>query len=233
MAGKLRSAFERLLKEEAGRPESACDCEIALLQDHGIVSFNSLNHAVNDPSLPAPVRLAACWALGRVGGSQASGSLLRALKEGDPPISFEAAKSLIALGDKRTVHLIASRMTTGVKVHNRAAAAYALGFLGQRSDSKSLLQILESDDTPEVRAHAAEALGHLGSKRSVKHLIRALKDNAPEVRFWSVFALGEIRDSSALPSLEQLWASDTTILPNAGSIKDEAESAIQRIRAQS
>ncbi|MBI1898499.1 MAG: HEAT repeat domain-containing protein [Acidobacteria bacterium] len=75
----------------------------------------------------------------------------------------------------------------------RWGAVYALGF--SRRDGRvvrPLIQVLRNkQETPRVRAQAAECLGMLGKRKAVKALIQCCTDESAEVRFWSVFALGQ------------------------------------------
>jgi HEAT repeat protein len=85
-----------------------------------------------------------------------------------------------------------------------------------------------------VRGQAAEALGNIffweGGGPAVEPLIAALGDSSSEVRFWSAFALGQIRARQALPILGQLAATDDAIVPGWWSVKMEAADAVTTIR---
>ncbi|HZO55054.1 MAG TPA: HEAT repeat domain-containing protein [Bryobacteraceae bacterium] len=77
----------------------------------------------------------------------------------------------------------------------RWGAVYALGFT--RRDGRvirPLIQVLlNREETPRVRAQAAECLGMQGKRKAVNALIKCCADDSAEVRFWSVFALGQYR----------------------------------------
>ena len=53
-----------------------------------------------------------------------------------------------------------------------------------------------------------------------------LRDPAPEVRFWSAFAQGWLRDPRALPELRRLAAEDTAEVPGWWSVGKEAADTI-------
>lgn len=119
----------------------------------------------------------------------------------------------------------------------RAKAAWALGFHPQGPQAaESLLRTLrDRDEDADVRAHAAEALGHLADRLGERErdvlgaLLHGLRDSAPEVRFWSAFALGNLGDEAAIPALELLAARDEESVPGWWSIRKEANDSIKQI----
>jgi len=101
-----------------------------------------------------------------------------------------------------------------------------------------LLALKDRSEVVTVRAQAAESLGNLlgcGHPRTRRYrkaerwLIYALCDPAPEIRFWSAFALGTMRSYRALPRLEVLAAVDTAVCPGWWTVQDEATDAIECI----
>ena len=52
-----------------------------------------------------------------------------------------------------------------------------------------------------VRRRAASALGQLGSEAAILGLLKALKDQNPEVRRSAVYALGKLGSEAAIPGL--------------------------------
>lgn len=68
-------------------------------------------------------------------------------------------------------------------------------------NDEELIKLL-SQASPAVRSRASLAIGRIGDKRATKALITSLeKDPLAEVRLMSAFALGEMEDSAAVPSL--------------------------------
>ena len=86
----------------------------------------------------------------------------------------------------------------------------------------------KSEDT-KVRAVAAEALAHRHLRRSHAVLLRNLPDPSREVRFWSAFALGQMREKKALPALRSLAESDHRVLQGWWAVSKEARDAIAEI----
>jgi HEAT repeat protein len=81
-----------------------------------------------------------------------------------------------------------------------AAAAVALGQLGDQRALKPLIKVL-GDQDKDVRLAAVAALHSLGGPRSVEPLIKALDDNNWEVRKAAIEVLGVIGDPRAVKPL--------------------------------
>jgi HEAT repeat protein len=233
VGGKFRSVLEEAVVRAPVELREQFRRNAELLSESGIKTYEALYAAPYDRGLGSDARLAACWALAYAGGCRAVSELLKALRHEEPEMSFEAAKSLVALGDTRALQQMISVMLKGRGPHNRAAASYALGMLGDARAVPSLIEVLDGDDEPLVRGHAAEALGNIGDRRALDSLVRNLSDDSPEVRFWSAYALGELGDPAALPHLKKLASKDTAAISNFGSVGSEARSATRRIRSKS
>jgi len=98
-----------------------------------------------------------------------------------------------------------------------------------------LINILgDPDEDTTVRGFAAEALVDsargTGNERVVQALRACLSDPSATVRYWSAFALGELRASKAMPELEQLVATDQGEVEGWGRVQEEAMRAIEKIR---
>jgi HEAT repeat protein len=161
------------------------------------------------PSDDVSLRASVVEALGRVGGERAFQALLRAMQEDpDATVREMAAYVLTGSGDDRTYEpMVAALQETAEAVPVRTQAAEALGELLWAADHRN----------KRVR-------------RAARALIHALRDPAPEVRFWSAFALGTMRTRAALPELRRLAAADTAMCPGWWPVQDEARDAIQNIR---
>jgi HEAT repeat protein len=196
-----------------------------------VESFEALCSVPGDPGAEPELRLIACWFLGQLGDRQATPLLLAAL--GDSDCTWEAAKALGIINDRRAVLPLLESLSSGAAAEVRAAAAYALGLLGDDRATPHLVTILsDRGASPLVRGHAAEALATLGGHQVVEPLIAALRDPSPEVRFWASFALGEKGDASALSELQRLADSDDAVLPRWGALSAAAQNAIRNIRAK-
>ena len=89
----------------------------------------------------------------------------------------------------------------------RAAAAEALGAIGDPQAVPALIQALGDSDSA-VRRAAAEALGKLGDPQAIPALIQALGDSDRDVRRAAAEALGAIGDPQAVPALIQALGDD-------------------------
>lgn len=206
--------------------------EIDALLSFGVDSVERLMSIVRDNSLSADIRMAACWALGQLRAKRSANALLAAFDDKDHRVSWEAAKSLGLIGSKRVIAPLIRALSQNRSSEKRAAAAYALGVLCDTRATQPLIQtLLNENERPKVRAHAAEAIGYLRDNSAVAPLITALKSRSPELRFWSVFALGEIGDRRALPYLSRLARTDKAVLRKWGSVGNEASEAIKHITA--
>jgi hypothetical protein len=84
-----------------------------------------------------------------------------------------------------------------------AAAAHALGQLGDKQAAPELIKLLYDQDSA-VRATVATALGQLGDKQVVPELVKLLHDQDPAVRATVATALGQLGDKQAAPELIKL-----------------------------
>ncbi len=110
----------------------------------------------------------------------------------------------------------------------RAAAAFILGEIGQRTSVPALIAALGSTN-PEVRFQTAVALGRLGDEAAVSPLIALLEDSNTDVCAAAVEALGTLKNSRALPTLrrmQQKWAAQGT---EGQFLADTARQAIWQI----
>ena len=132
--------------------------------------------------------------------------LLTTIESGTREETWEAAKELSSLCTDLALRLM-SLLTKGRKADARAAAAYILG-LNRHEPARASLEAVLSNPKEEssVRGHAAEALGYIQNKESIGVLLNQLKDKDQDhaVRYWSIFALGQIGDSKVIPQLRQV-----------------------------
>lgn len=167
--------------------------------------------------------------------------LLTALQSTDEIARVEAAK---ALGGLRTqpaldqaIPALCILLRESRDSETRWAAAYALTWTGDKRAIMPLLGALRDQrEEPRVRGQAAEGLGEAlvggSDDAALDVLLDSLRSPAPEVRFWSAFALGKIGDRRAIPELERLAAHDHAVVPGWWSVSKEATAAIAAIAAR-
>lgn len=186
----------------------------------------------------AQMRMFACWILGQLQEKRAASPLLSVFRDKNLDVATrsQAAVSLSMLGSKRPVKPLISAIQRDEEDFVKEYAVYVLGLLNDDRAVQPLIEILKNKDmSTKLRAQAAESLGHLGLFRAstaTPMLVVALQDAAPEVRYWVAFALGELGDQDALHVLEHHAKNDTVAIPEWGPIAEEAQEAIELIKAR-
>ena len=200
-------------------------------------SSESLQSLMRDGEADSKLRVLACWLLGQLGDKQAVGAVLFAFREGDVDLQWEAAKSLGLIASKRAVKplivaLLHAPSADKSSLEKRTAAAYALGLLKDMRAIEPLVRVLNGkNEHPKLRSQAAEALANFNHPEVIDSLLKALKDKEPEVRFWAVYALGQLKAKKALPVLKRLAEKDHTLVPNWWTVDREAINAIEYINS--
>jgi HEAT repeat protein len=142
------------------------------------------------------------------------------------PLSVVAVTAAIYVGfrsliaDDRTAQDYLVEIRTGGE-NRRWPAAYELSRLmadpkiraGDRTLVPGLVQAFEESKTsdPRVRRYLALALGRIDAPapaKAVQLLTEALEDADSETRISAIWALGSLREASAVPPIEGLYASD-------------------------
>jgi HEAT repeat protein len=156
-----------------------------------------------------------------------------ALRGADPELVPQLAAEALAK-TWRGMRLLVSVIQSSGPHELRQAAVYGLVWGNLKAPQLHLLlRVFENTrEHPDVRGQAAEALGpRLHGKtrrqrerrshlRAVRALIRGLDDPAPEVRFWSIYALAHPENAWLLPKLE-VMANDPAACA-WGTIRQEA-----------
>lgn len=123
---------------------------------------------------------------------------------------------ILQLEDERNLN--GSELTDGLKMKSAAVrerVALALGRIGDRRATPSLIETLERDQVEAVRRMAAFALGEIEDPRAVPALLAVVEkgSESPVLRGRAAEALGKINDPANLPRIAraligQLPASD-------------------------
>jgi len=207
--------------------------DIDALVQAGAQSFGDLLVIVQARETSDDLASSAAWLLGRLGSKRAASALLAALTAAASARRQAAAHALGELDVKAAVQPLIVTMRSDASDDVRQAATYALGLIGAKRALSPLIAVLaDQTNSPGLRGMAAEALSDVRDRRAVPALLGALGDVSPEVRFWAAFALGELGDPQALPELERIAATDRAPVAGRGTVRKEAEAAIQRIREQ-
>jgi HEAT repeat protein len=142
----------------------------------------------------------------------------------------EAAEAVWKDSDERLERPLILTLKKGRRPFNRAAAAFAMQMVTTPRTIRALESTVKSkSERPRVRGEAAEALAHRHRKQSHDVLLTGLGDSSKDVRFWCAFALGEMAEKRAVPSLKRLVASDRRIVKGFHSVANEAADGSDRL----
>jgi cellulose synthase operon protein C len=128
------------------------------------------------------VAVAGAWAVARMNHARARPLLTRMLQHGAPSIGALGAVGLGLLGNARDAAALSSRLedpTAGSVA--RAAAAFALGALGDTRRTEGLVRLAQTGDAL-ARGVALVALARIGHADAAPHVARALVSEDPVLR---------------------------------------------------
>lgn len=171
------------------------------------------------------IRAASAFALGAQRHPEVVPPLIEALVDPDVNVRFEAASALGRVPDPRALE----PLLTSVKDLDedvRGAVCDALGAIGDARAIPELLTLLKDDRKSGVRGRAALALGALKAKDAFDTLVkRATRERDPEALAAMCWALGELGDARALPTLEPLTRHTNEV------VKKHAQEAVATLSA--
>jgi len=127
--------------------------------------------------------------------------LIRALRNRDPAVQYDAVEALGELSDPAATDALISALTGDQYSGIRWKAAEALAKIGEPA-VPSLIAALDHPDEG-VRWKAAITLGEIGDQRGIIPLIGLLSDKDRFVRSRAAYALGLI-GSPAIPALSEM-----------------------------
>jgi HEAT repeat protein len=167
---------EQLLKREmvSGLPNSAAVRALGDIRSER--ALDTLLQMLEDESYSS-VRGEVIEALAVIGGERAVGSLIRALRDDNIPICWEAVKALGEIGSEQAVGSLLHVLDTRKK--DNVLCEYAIRALGEISSMRAMQSIIRAlrDENDGVRESAVEALGKLGCGDSIGPLISGLDDD--------------------------------------------------------
>jgi HEAT repeat protein len=154
-------------------------------------------------------------------GEPAVQPLITALKDADPEMRRQAARTLGMMGDRRAVEpLIAILEDDRI----RGAAADALGCLGDKRAVEPLIAIIGSEDRVAFRSDCVRALGAIGDKRALVPLISMVKGQRDDLtRGIAAAALGNFHDDDAIDALIGALRDDN------GHVRESATASLGKI----
>lgn len=231
---RRRSLEERLAARLAGlepQVHSTFEKSLATLRAGGRITRARVRALLRNERAPLERRTTAAWIVRISGERRFRVALEHAyLRATEPELVWECANALATL--EAVGAMLGVLTDRGQPVVRRTAAAYGLGFSHAPVAIAPLIEVLSARDEPEdLRAHAAEALGHHWAHEAFDSLMDTATDPSALVRFWSIFALGNLGDAAAIPLLERLAEQDHAEIEGWWSVAKEARDSIAQIRA--
>lgn len=191
-------ALGRCLNEESLQVQEAASEILAGIGDGRV--FDPLVKALG--STDWIVRMHAIKALGRIGEPEAVPALVPLLQDKVKAVREEAAGALAAIGTASIPSLVQALRHEEWLV--RLHAVEALGKLKSPDAVEPLLFALFNDHDSAIKEDVVRALGDIGDAGAVEFLFKVLDE--PGLRPLAVEALGKIKDSRAVPVLQDIVA---------------------------
>jgi HEAT repeat protein len=228
----FKDKVNSLIKNAPDHVRRRFEEDVQLIYTNNINSYEQLLLAINDTSLPAQVREVASWLVSKIGDEDSLSKLLAASNDENPNIRSQAIQALgeLKFASPEVLITLNQMISNDNNVEVRKTAAYSLGLLAHENGLDALMDTLGNrEEDPTVRGMAAEALINFRDPSIIPLLITSLSDEAPEVRFWSAFALGQLGAVEALPELSRLVTEDHVEVSGWHSVSQEAADAIEAI----
>ena len=160
-----------------------------------------------DARRTAADRSLCCWAIVRAGDASLVPELLFSFRGQPSRLTWEIAKALIAHGDRHIVPLMQAIAVNGRRPMERAAAAYVLGWRGDRDAGTRLVAAFQEEKSKIVRDHMLEAIGQLGGVGAAKVVTQGVRDSSFRVRASACYAAGHLGIRSVIPDLRKIVSS--------------------------
>jgi HEAT repeat protein len=179
------------------------------------------------------VRRAAMVALASIGRSKAYTTLKKiALTDSDPQARRAALAAISITPFKRYFSILVRVIEHDPDSSVRAEALRTISSISNidREATYHLCMAKATDSTEDiiVRAYAIDALGSLRDKRALDFIIEQTSNEAPEIRYMSLYALGLLGNQTHIPLLE-MNICDESNFPTWGTVGESAQEAIEII----
>ena len=217
---RWQSAFElaKLLSDPDLIPES---------EDFRTEMIKAYQYAIHDNPM---VRTYLALAMGRTGDSNYGQALIEGLEDEDLNSRLASINALGMIQFQPAITLLKQYLSGSTSQEEKLAAVIALGMIGDKSVITDL-QILLSDEEPNLRWDAAVALAKLGDKSGsqvIENLLdRKYLDNYPSVDEWektqailvAIHISNQISDDRFIPNLKYLASNDMNMKIRDSAIK--------------
>ena len=190
--GWLKSAnVDRALTRLMGRDDLRNEIIEALVR-HGSATIDLLRAQLTAEDIE--VRRSAVVALGRIGDSSVTPSLVNTLNE--EALAIDAANALAQIGDERAVDGLLNLIGSD-DASIRQAATSALNSVMPPSMSKRIIPLLNDPD-PNVRESAVKIAGYFGYPEAAGALVDLSRDENERVRCAAIEHLPYVEDERVL-----------------------------------
>lgn len=203
--GRALSPLIQLFRDDDSTVRGAAVGAVGRMDSTSAVS--ALIRVLQQDQSPA-VRRDAAWALGKLEAREAAGPLATVLAHDTDPRVREMATW--ALGNIEAPGGAPALVTALQKDDDdkvRETAAWALARTGDHAALDALGSAAANDHNARVRGTAAWAIGNLSEReegvRAPTGLLHVLKDEDDDARLRAAWALGQFRDSTALPAIKE------------------------------
>ncbi len=231
-------AFDKavaLLCSRGTTPKSraAARRDVAVLHDHGIVSFDTLVERF-DLLRDAPY-YTAFGLLEHAPKPIAGPRLLELMTGNNESLAHQAAFTLAHVGGKRVRRAVTQLLVESKRVQRRWLAAFCLRHMADPETLGALMAAAtRAGEAVRVRAEAIEAIGVIGDsmdrrsndfKKASGLLLGLLRDRSPQIRFWTCYSLASMNVTEAIPALRRLAKRDKGVCPGWRPVRQEAAMA--------
>lgn len=222
--------FEQQLRQHI--PAPAGDSAVQAVLNAGVTTYADMAALLTDPTRDAGLISSVCWLLGNWLEPSAIPPLVACLDHTDWGVRIGALTALgYADATHPTIPRIIRLLNEDDNPHVRKVAVLTLGYIGSEAALTALLACIDDPRQLEaVQGCAMEALNCFPNHPvALTIVVAGLQHPLGEVRFWAVYALGEIGSLEHIPALEALL-DDATEIPNWWTVGQEAADAIAHLR---
>lgn len=194
-----------------------------------------------DPGVAPEARAGACWVLGNYQRTkQPAGALAALVVDGTEPPSLrvEAARAIASLGAREAYEALVEVLADPAEEPRvREPVAEALGATMEETAVEPLLATLLDRTTDDgVRAACARALAHHDVADLAEAMFAGVGERDARLRFWCLFALGELATRSAadagevMETAEAVGQHDDRVIRGFWSVRRQAHDVSARAR---
>ena len=159
-------------------------------------------------------------------GAEERQKLIAQLYSREPPERWKAARKLGSWREPAALWPLITAMEDAAGTQRTCLISQALGKLGKAAAVPALIEAAQHRSNADLRVCATHSLGQIGDDRAVSFLVSRVLDSSLSEgdRTVAISALGEIGSPLALPTLQEIAASN-----QRAALRSFAASAIRQI----